>query len=109
MSKKLLITGSSKGIGAETARLLAPGNELFINYHSSDRDAGNVKSDVEKCGGIAHLVKADISSEAGCKRLSDLVSKQTDRLDVLINNAGALIKRQLVPELDWPCFCVDCL
>ena len=101
MSKKILITGASKGIGAETARLLAPGSEIFINYHNSDNDAENVKRDVEKNGGTAHLVKFDISSETGCRNLFDAVSKKTNKLNVLINNAGALIKRQLVPELDW--------
>lgn len=101
MSKKILITGASKGIGAETARLLAAGNEIFINYHNSDNDAENVKRDVEKNGGTAHLVKFDISSEIGCRNLFDAVSEKTNKLNVLINNAGALIKRQLVPELDW--------
>lgn len=101
MGKVILIIGASKGIGAATARLLAPENEIFINYHSSDSDAQNVKSDVESNGGVAHLVKFDISSEKGCRDLFQAVSDQTDRLDVLYNNAGSLIKRQLVGELEW--------
>ena len=101
MSKKILITGASKGIGAETARILAPGNEIFINYRSSDEDAKIVKNDVESNEGTAYLVKADISTENGCRALYDAVSEKTDKLDALINNAGSLIKRQLVPELDW--------
>lgn len=101
MKKKIVITGASKGIGAETARLLATDREIFLNYHASDEEAGKVKSDVEKNGGTAHLMKYDISTEDGCKSLFEAVSEKTDYIDVLVNNAGALIKRQLVPDYEW--------
>jgi 3-oxoacyl-[acyl-carrier protein] reductase len=101
MRKTIVITGASKGIGAETARLLAPGNTLFLNYASSDADAARTVRDVEQNGGTAILAKADIASEAGCVSLFEQVQGQTGSIDVLINNAGSLFKRQAAHELDW--------
>jgi len=101
MDKTLLITGASTGIGAETALLLAEGNELFIHYNSSKSGAEEVAIKVREAGGKAHLVQADLISEQGCTKLIDYVKEETSKLDVLINNAGGLIRRQPVRELDW--------
>lgn len=101
MSKTIVITGASKGIGAATAKLLAPGNTIFINYSSNDADARTAAGEVDANGGKAILVKADIASEAGCVALVEQVKSKTPSVDVLINNAGSLIKRQLAHELDW--------
>ncbi len=101
MSKTLLITGASTGLGAETARHLADGNEIFVHYHASKRPAEQVAADVEKRGGKAHLVQADLSSEEGCRALVKNVGKLTTKLDVLVNNAGGLIRRNPVKEFEW--------
>ncbi len=101
MSKIILITGASTGIGAETARQLANGNEIFIHYNTSKQAAEDVAVKVEKLNGQAYLLQADLSSEAGCKELFKAVSAKTDGLDVLVNNAGGLIKRQSVREYEW--------
>lgn len=101
MSKTILITGASTGIGAETARHLANGNKIFIHYNTSKQAAENVAVEVEKLNGQAYLLQADLASEAGCQELVKAVSAKTDRLDVLVNNAGGLIKRQSVREYEW--------
>ena len=101
MSKIMLITGASTGIGAETARHLANGNKIFIHYNASKQAAEEVAAEVEKLNGQAHLVPADLSSETGCQELINAVAADTDRLDVLVNNAGGLIKRQSVREYEW--------
>jgi 3-oxoacyl-[acyl-carrier protein] reductase len=101
MSKIILITGASTGIGAETARHLANGNEIFIHYNTSQQAAEDVAVEVEKLNGQAHLLPADLSTEAGCRELVQAVAAKTDRLDVLVNNAGGLIKRQSVREYEW--------
>ena len=51
MSKHILITGASTGIGAETARYLAEGNEIFVHYFSSRAPAEKVADEVEAKGG----------------------------------------------------------
>ena len=101
MSKSILITGASTGIGAEAARILAENNKVFVHYHSSEGAAQKVAADVKERGGTAHLIKADLSTEAGCRELVKSVSDETEKLDVLFNNAGGLIERKGVGELEW--------
>jgi 3-oxoacyl-[acyl-carrier protein] reductase len=101
MSKLILITGASTGIGAETARHLSNGNEIFVHYNASKQAAHDVAADVEKMGGKAYPLQADLSGEEGCQDLVKAVLEKTDKLDVLVNNAGGLIKRQSVREYEW--------
>jgi len=101
MSKTLLITGASTGLGAETARHLAAGNEIFVHYNASKKPAEQVAADVEKRGGKAYLVQGDLSKEVGCRTLVKNVQDQAAKLDVLVNNAGGLIRRNPVKEFEW--------
>jgi 3-oxoacyl-[acyl-carrier protein] reductase len=101
MAKIIVVTGASTGIGAETARLLAEGNRIFIHYNASRDAAEQTASEVQERGGTAHLVQADLSSEAGCDALYSEVSVMTNRIDVLVNNAGGLVQRQGIRELEW--------
>jgi 3-oxoacyl-[acyl-carrier protein] reductase len=87
MSKIILITGASTGLGAETARLLAFQNEIIVHYYSSQKEAEKVAADVEIKGGKSFLVQADLSQEEGCLKL--------------FNNAGGLIRREAAKELEW--------
>jgi 3-oxoacyl-[acyl-carrier protein] reductase len=101
MSKVILITGASTGLGAETARHLAQDNQIFIHYCASKEAAQKVAADVEAQGGKAQPVQADLSGEDGCRALFKAVAGKVDKLDVLVNNAGGLIKRKPVKECDW--------
>jgi len=88
MSKTILITGASTGIGAATALELAAGNQLFLHYHRSQAETEAVAQTVAERGGTAHLIQADLSNESGCRHVAEVVATQTDTLDVLVNNAG---------------------
>jgi 3-oxoacyl-[acyl-carrier protein] reductase len=101
MKKTILITGASTGIGAETARLLAPGNRIFVHYNASQAEAERTARDVEARGGEAILLRSDLATEAGCRSLFDGVAGRTDRLEALVNNAGGLIRRLSARELEW--------
>lgn len=101
MTKTILITGASTGIGAETARQLACGNHLFLHYNCSFDSVQKVKSDVEELGGIATLIQADITNETACIKFIEELRNHTDHLDILINNAGGLVKRQPADSLEW--------
>lgn len=101
MSKHILITGASTGIGAETARVLADGNTIFVHYNASKEPAEEVEAEVNDAGGTAIVIQADLSAEEGCRTLVQAVSANTNKLDVLINNAGGLIKRQGVQAYEW--------
>jgi len=101
MKKNILITGASTGIGAATARLLAPGNRVFAHYHSSTAEAERTAREVTAQGGEAVLLRADLSTEKGCRDLLAEVAASCDRLDALVNNAGGLIRRTPAREVEW--------
>ncbi|UCF98294.1 MAG: SDR family oxidoreductase [Spirochaetaceae bacterium] len=101
MAKIIVVTGASTGIGAQTARLLAEGNQIFIHYNASREAAEQTATEVQERGGTAHLVQADLFTEAGCDALYSEVSVMTNRIDVLVNNAGGLVQRQGVSEFEW--------
>lgn len=101
MSKIILITGASTGIGAATALSLAPENQVLIHYNSSKKEAEKVAELVNARGGVSHLIQADLSSEKGCKNVADFVKHQFGKLDVLINNVGGLVKQHSSQEITW--------
>lgn len=94
MSKKLegkvaVVTGASKGIGAEIARHLASeGASVVVNYASSKAGADKVVAEITAAGGKAVAVKADVSKSDDIRSLFAETKKAFGRLDVLVNNAG---------------------
>lgn len=101
MQKIILVTGASTGIGAATAVHLAQGNQVIVHYNTSGKKAAKVAEAINAQGGIAHLFQSDLASEDGCKNLADFVKQQWRKLDVLINNAGGLIKQHSSQEITW--------
>ncbi len=87
--KAALITGGSRGIGAETARMFAElGADVAINYLSSPGQAEKVKADIEKIGRKCLMVKADIGNRADCDNLVKATVSEFGKIDILVNNAG---------------------
>jgi NAD(P)-dependent dehydrogenase (short-subunit alcohol dehydrogenase family) len=86
--KTALITGSTDGVGREVAlRLGGEGWRLLV--HGRDRERGNeVVAKIAASGGTAEFLQADLSALAEVRRLADAVRRRTNRLDLLINNAG---------------------
>lgn len=87
--KIALVTGSSKGIGAEIAKELAKqGFVVFINYSRDLISAQGVVGEIEKVGGEAVIVKGDVSDERSVTAIFAEIRRKYGRLDVLVNNAG---------------------
>lgn len=89
INKVAIVTGASKGIGAEIARnLAANGARVVVNYASSKSGADKVVADITAAGGKAVAVQGDVSKEADVKRLFAEARAAYGAVDVLVNNAG---------------------
>lgn len=99
--KVALITGSSKGIGAEIARRMAEaGARVVVNYAGSEDAAAAVVQSIRDNGGEAVAVQADVSKVADVKRLFAEGIKHFGRIDVLVNNAGVMINKKIEDATD---------
>jgi len=84
-----IVTGSSSGVGAATARLMASrGARVLINYARSADAAEAVAASCRELGGDALVCQADVSQDADCRRLVAQTLAQWGRIDALVNNAG---------------------
>jgi NAD(P)-dependent dehydrogenase (short-subunit alcohol dehydrogenase family) len=99
--KIILITGGGRGIGAACALLAAGhGYKVCINYRTDADAAANVVADIEKAGGIALAIQADISSETDVERMFSTIDHHFGKLHALINNAGILSRQMRVDQMD---------
>ena len=86
--KTALITGSTDGVGRMAAERLGEAGWRVL-VHGRDRARGeSVVAAIKAAGGAAEFLQADLSSLAEVRRLAEAVQKTTQRLDLLINNAG---------------------
>ena len=98
--KIALITGASSGIGAATAVVFADlGAKVAIGYHGNQAGAQKVREEIEKAGGKAIAIRADVRKSAEIHTLIETVTKQLGPIDVLVNNAGSLVERQRILEV----------
>jgi len=89
--KSAIITGSSYGIGKGIALLFAEkGANVIINYSKSEDKAKEVVAEIERKGGQAIAVRADVSKSQDVGNMVDICMKNFHRIDILVNNAGIL-------------------
>lgn len=100
MSKVMLVTGGSRGIGASIATLAAAaGYTVGVNYLKSAAAAEKVVATITSASGRAVALQADVGDDAQVRRLFAELDAQLGRIDVLMNNAGILGSRR-VDEMD---------
>jgi 3-oxoacyl-[acyl-carrier protein] reductase len=98
--KVVLITGSSTGIGAAAAVAFGKmGARVAVHYNSSQGPAEEVLKTVKATGAQAILLQGNVIESAQCQRLVDETVKAFGRIDILINNAGALVQRVPIEEI----------
>jgi 3-oxoacyl-[acyl-carrier protein] reductase len=87
--KIAVVTGASKGIGADIAKhLAAEGASVVVNYASSKTGADKVVDEIAKRGGKAIAVQGDVAKKKDIEHLFAETRKAFGRLDILVNNAG---------------------
>jgi 3-oxoacyl-[acyl-carrier protein] reductase len=95
-----LVTGASRGIGAETAWTLATrGASVLIHYHSGHEPAAQLVERIRQSGGEAAAISTDLSQSEGIHRLLDWLEERHAAVDILVNNAGSLIQRTRFLEM----------
>ncbi len=99
-----LVTGSSRGIGASTAKAFAAeGAKVALNYRSDTEGALATQQAIIKAGGKAQIFQADIGNEAAVTRLVSEVEASLGPVSILVNNA-ALIDRSSMFDLSLEAF-----
>ncbi len=87
--KTALVTGASRGIGAQTAKLLASQHyNVVVNYKTNVDKAQEVVGEIRELGFEAQSFCADVSDSLAAKLLVDFTKKNYGGVDVLVNNAG---------------------
>lgn len=103
--KTALITGSSRGIGAATAKLFADnGANVIVNYGRSTDEAQKLVSDIESKGGKAIAIQADVTDPAQVKNLVAESVAIFGNIDILVLNAGADFPVMPFVNYEWSDF-----
>ena len=87
--KRALVTGSSRGIGADTAGYLAiAGARVVINFRNKEKRAVQLAEKIEAAGGTAIIIGADLTDAASVAAMFDTVARRWGGLDILVLNAS---------------------
>ena len=88
-NKVMIVTGGSRGIGASICRsAAAQGAKVLVNYVSNSESASSVVEDIEKNGGDAIAVKADVTDMSSVQEMVTLSLESWSKIDILVNNAA---------------------
>jgi len=97
----VLVTGAGKGIGAAVAQAFAAsGAAVMLHCNHSRAEADELASAITSRGGLAAVCQADITEPGETERVVQATAERFGGLDVLVNNAGAMVGRRRLEEVD---------
>lgn len=100
--KIALVTGGSRGIGAETAKLFArEGAKVVVNYNNNAGAAQGVVASIKAQGGEAMSVKADVTDVGQVENMMEVINSAYGDVDILVINAGLQFKVAPFMQLTW--------
>ncbi len=88
MKKVILITGASRGIGNNIAKTLAKANIVVANYNKSEKEAKDLKKELEENNINIDIIKANVCERNQVQKMVKRILDKYGHIDVLINNAG---------------------
>ena len=104
VNKVVIVTGGSRGIGAEIVKQMARlGYTVILNYNNSENCAKNVENELKNEGITVDIFKADVSKKEESVNLIQFALNKYEKIDVLVNNAG-ISQTKLFTEItdeDW--------
>ncbi|WP_045824981.1 SDR family oxidoreductase [Williamsia herbipolensis] len=96
--KTILVTGASRGVGAETARMLAArGHHVVINYREKRKRAENLVDEIIAAGGSAVAIAADLTVTSQVAAMIDEIARAAGQLDAIVLNASGGLERGADP------------
>jgi 3-oxoacyl-[acyl-carrier protein] reductase len=97
-----IVTGASRGIGAEIARKLALcGCRVAVNYNKSREKAEQLVDEIKQTGGTAIAVQADVTKTDEVNKMVESVTKELGNPGILVNNASSPIIAKKIAKTDW--------
>ena len=104
VNKTVIVTGGSRGIGAEIVRMFARNNyNVVLNYYQSEEKAKAIQEELKQQGKKIEIFKADVSKRSEIKELVRFTIDKFQTIDILINNAGISQVKMFtdITDEDW--------
>ena len=101
--KTSIVTGATSGIGRGIARKLAEAGSNVAIVDINEKDGKVVEEELQKLGVKAKFYKCDVTSSSDCKKTVDEIYRDFGRIDILVNAAGVIVRKDVVEltEEEW--------